>query len=100
MTFIDSVLLAFPEMDEDEELTLDQIKPYWQILESLEEKGDILSIGICDLDKNLLEELVAFATVIYFRGDFCFIYHFKSVTGDIIYSTCIPVFNAFKNIWH
>ena len=62
VTFLETALLAFPEF-ENEALTLDVIKPYWEVLEDLFHKEVILSLGIADLDKNLLEELFDWAVV-------------------------------------
>jgi len=63
VTFIETVLLAFPEFDEDDELTLDLIKPYWTCLEQLVDSEIVLSIGIADLNKTLLEELYNWSRV-------------------------------------
>ena len=62
VTFLETALLAFPEF-ENEALALDIIKPYWEVLEDLFHKEVILSLGIADLDKNLLEELFDWAVV-------------------------------------
>ncbi|XP_069122055.1 glutamate--cysteine ligase regulatory subunit-like [Argopecten irradians] len=57
---IDVVLLAFPDLG-DEGLTLEVIKPYWEVLQELFSKKMVLSLGICDLDKDVLEELYNWA---------------------------------------
>jgi hypothetical protein len=43
VTFIETVLLAFPEFDEEDELTLDLIKPYWTCLEQLVDSEIVLA---------------------------------------------------------
>ena len=64
ISFIETLLLAFPEMQEN--ITVDQIKPYWEVLEDLVEQERVLSLGICDLDKASLEELYEWAKVCFF----------------------------------
>ena len=54
--------MSFPEL-ENEDLTLDIIRPYWEVLEDLVHKEVILSLGMADLDKTLLEELYNWAEV-------------------------------------
>ena len=62
VTFLETALLSFPEF-ENESLTLDIVKPYWEVLEDLVHKEVILSLGMADLDKALLEELYNWAEV-------------------------------------
>ena len=62
VSFIESVLLAFPETD-GEELTLEMIQPYWKVMEKLVHKEIALSLGLADLDKTLLEQLYGWAEV-------------------------------------
>lgn len=62
VTFLETALLSFPEL-ENEDLTLDIIRPYWEVLEDLVHKEVILSLGMADLDKTLLEELYNWAEV-------------------------------------
>lgn len=63
VTYIETVLLAFPEFEEEDELTLDLIKPYWMCLEELVDSEVILSLGIADLNTKLLEQLYNWARV-------------------------------------
>lgn len=65
MKHIETALLAFPE-SENEKLTLETIQPYWTALENLVYKEAVWSIGIADLDSNLLEQLYDWAKVIFF----------------------------------
>lgn len=62
VTFIETVLLSFPE-SENEELTLEAIQPYWKALEKLVYREMVLSLGLADLDKALLEALHDWAEV-------------------------------------
>ena len=62
VTFLETVLLSFPEL-ENEDLTIDIIQPYWEKLEDLVKKEIILSVGMADLDKTLLEQLYNWAEV-------------------------------------
>ncbi|KAH3776499.1 hypothetical protein DPMN_177925, partial [Dreissena polymorpha] len=57
VSFIETVLLSFPENEKGEELTLEVIKRFWKALETIVFKETILTIGVSDLDKNLLEQL-------------------------------------------
>ncbi|XP_021340468.1 glutamate--cysteine ligase regulatory subunit-like [Mizuhopecten yessoensis] len=59
---VDVVLLAFPELDE-EGITLETIKPYWNVLQDLNVTRVVHFLGISDLDKVVLEELFNWATV-------------------------------------
>ncbi|XP_041369133.1 glutamate--cysteine ligase regulatory subunit-like [Gigantopelta aegis] len=61
ISFIETLLLAFPEMQE--KIDVDQIRPYWEVLEDLVAQERVLSIGTCDLDKGSLEELYEWAKV-------------------------------------
>ena len=61
VTFLETVLLTFET--ENEDLTLDLIQPYWEVLEDLVKKETILSVGMADLDKALLEQLYNWADV-------------------------------------
>lgn len=62
VSFIETVLLAFPET-EGEELTLEVIRPYWKAMEKLVHREIALSLGLADLDKSLLEQLYEWAEV-------------------------------------
>ncbi|XP_071097359.1 glutamate--cysteine ligase regulatory subunit-like [Haliotis cracherodii] len=61
VTYLETLMLALPELDE--EITVEQIKPYWEVMEELVEAETVLSLGICDLDKARLEELYNWAKV-------------------------------------
>ncbi|XP_064616948.1 glutamate--cysteine ligase regulatory subunit-like [Liolophura sinensis] len=63
VTFIETVLLSFP--GREEELTLEEIQPYWQVLEGLVEgeSASVLSIGVSDLSTNQLKQLYQWAQV-------------------------------------
>ncbi|XP_052229932.1 glutamate--cysteine ligase regulatory subunit-like isoform X2 [Dreissena polymorpha] len=63
VSFIETVLLSFPENEKGEELTLEVIKRFWKALETIVFKETILTIGVSDLDKNLLEQLHDWAEV-------------------------------------
>lgn len=64
ITFIETVLLALPELEEEEkDLSLSVIQPYWKLLEEMVEEEKVLSLGIADLDKEQLEELYNWAKV-------------------------------------
>lgn len=63
MSFIETVLLALPEFEDEDDLTLDVIKPYWTCLEELVDSEAVLSLGIADLNKSLLEQLYNWARV-------------------------------------
>lgn len=63
ITFIETVILALPELEEDEEVSLSVIQPYWEALEEMVEGERVLSLGIADLNKEQLEELYNWAKV-------------------------------------
>lgn len=63
ITFIETVILALPELEEDEEVSLSVIQPYWEALEEMVEGERVLSLGIADLNKQQLEELYNWAKV-------------------------------------
>lgn len=60
--FIETALVALPDT-EDEEVTLEMVKPYWKALEDLLHREMVWSIGVADLDKRLLEQLYEWAEV-------------------------------------
>ena len=60
---VDTLLLAMPEKPNEEPLSLDHFKPIWKGLEHLVSQGKVDKLGVCDLDKNLLEQLCEWATV-------------------------------------
>jgi len=57
----ESVIVAFPSVEE--RLTIDQIQPPWRALETMVMEGKIITIGISDLDTELLIELHNWALV-------------------------------------
>ena len=61
VTNFESVIAAFPSAEE--KLKLGQIQPLWRALETLVTEGKILTIGISDLDTELLIELHNWALV-------------------------------------
>ncbi|XP_067829103.1 glutamate--cysteine ligase regulatory subunit-like isoform X2 [Heptranchias perlo] len=63
VTQLDSVILAPPPLPEGKHLTLVDLKPYWDELETLVQDQVIASIGVSDLDKNVLEALCQHAQV-------------------------------------
>lgn len=62
-SFVETVLLSLSMFESEEEITVEQIKPYWQVLESLVDQKRVFSIGISDLDKNKLAQLYSLAKV-------------------------------------
>lgn len=62
ITMLETLLLGFPEI-EDQSLSLEMIKPYWKVLEELVREECVLSLGISDADKELLEELYEWASI-------------------------------------
>lgn len=65
VTFIETVLLALPVFDDEDELTLDLIKPYWTCMESLVDSDKVLSLGIADLNKDMLQQLYTWSRVCF-----------------------------------
>uniref|UniRef100_A0A0B6ZLB9 GCS light chain n=1 Tax=Arion vulgaris TaxID=1028688 RepID=A0A0B6ZLB9_9EUPU len=68
--FIESLLLAVAptSVDDDEDdsaspISLSTIQPYWEAMEKLVSADKVLSIGICDLTKDALEDLYNWAKV-------------------------------------
>lgn len=57
------MLLALPEQDDEEDLSLSVIQPYWEMLEGMVEEEKVLTLGIADLNKERLEELYNWAKV-------------------------------------
>ncbi|GFN91386.1 glutamate--cysteine ligase regulatory subunit [Plakobranchus ocellatus] len=67
-TYVESLLLAVaPPNDEEENehnyVNMDIIKQYWETMEHLVTQDKVLSLGICDLNKEYLEELYKWAKV-------------------------------------
>ncbi|WAR13108.1 GSH0-like protein [Mya arenaria] len=62
VSFIETVIVAFPEVD-NEELTLEVVQPYWKALETLVYRETVISLGLADFDKKLLEQLYEWAEV-------------------------------------
>ena len=56
-------MLALPEQDDEEDLSLSVIQPYWEMLEGMVEEEKVLTLGIADLNKERLEELYNWAKV-------------------------------------
>lgn len=65
--FVETLLLSLSTNDPDVEITVEHIKPYWLVLEQLVSQEKVLSLGMSDLDKKNLEELYAWAKVLYFK---------------------------------
>ncbi|KAK7094607.1 hypothetical protein V1264_006140 [Littorina saxatilis] len=63
VTLAETVLLSLSMFETEEEITVDQIKPYWLLLENLVAEERVLAIGVADLDKAKLEELYDWAKV-------------------------------------
>lgn len=63
ITFIETVILALPELEEEEEVSLSVIQPYWEALEEMVEGERVLSLGIADLNKEQLEKLHNWAKI-------------------------------------
>ncbi|GAB1607796.1 glutamate--cysteine ligase regulatory subunit-like [Argonauta hians] len=67
--YIETVLLSWhanpqeEDEEEEEELTLEHLKPYWEILQELHHDEVLLNAGVSDLDRALLEELYEWAKV-------------------------------------
>ncbi|XP_048473939.1 glutamate--cysteine ligase regulatory subunit-like isoform X3 [Rhincodon typus] len=54
---LDSVILAVAALSEGHRPTLEDLKPYWKELEDLVQEQKIASIGVSDLDQEVLEAL-------------------------------------------
>ncbi|KAJ1173529.1 hypothetical protein NDU88_005361 [Pleurodeles waltl] len=63
ITQLDSVIIAPPPIDDDVNLSLEHLQPYWEELERLVQNKKIAAIGTSDLDKALLEQLYLWAQV-------------------------------------
>lgn len=63
ISFVETVILSISMFETEEEITVDLIKPYWQVLENLVTQELILSIGVADLDKKKLDELYNWARI-------------------------------------
>lgn len=63
ISFVETVILSLSMFQTEDEISVDQIKPYWQVLEMLVAQERILSIGVADLDKKKLDELYEWARV-------------------------------------
>lgn len=63
VTFVETVLLSLSMFESEEQITVDLIKLHWQVLEQLVAEEKVLSLGISDLDKSKLEELLEWAKV-------------------------------------
>ncbi|ESO98930.1 hypothetical protein LOTGIDRAFT_213728, partial [Lottia gigantea] len=61
VSFVETVILAIPDPNED--LTVEDFKPSWQILQKLVDEQKILSLGVSDLDKTKFEQLFTWASV-------------------------------------
>ncbi|XP_028668261.1 glutamate--cysteine ligase regulatory subunit [Erpetoichthys calabaricus] len=60
---LDSVIIVPPPLDDGIGITLDHLKPFWEVLELLVQSQKIAAIGTSDLDKTLLEQLHTWAQV-------------------------------------
>ncbi|XP_048377994.1 glutamate--cysteine ligase regulatory subunit-like [Stegostoma tigrinum] len=60
---LDSVTLAVTPLSEGHQPTLEDLKPYWKELEDLVQEQKITSIGVSDLDQEVLEVLCQHAQV-------------------------------------
>uniref|UniRef100_T1J7Y0 GCS light chain n=1 Tax=Strigamia maritima TaxID=126957 RepID=T1J7Y0_STRMM len=60
--FLESVIVSFPSPP-NEPLELHHIKPLWNVLERYIDSGQIVTIGVSDLDTELLIALYAWATI-------------------------------------
>ncbi|XP_033122548.1 glutamate--cysteine ligase regulatory subunit-like [Anneissia japonica] len=63
VTMIDTVLLTMPDEPDNETLTVEHIKPFWEILEGYVSQGTIGSLGVCDMDLPVFVELFDWAKV-------------------------------------
>ena len=72
VTFIETVLLSISYYETEEDITVEEIKPYWQVLEQMVHDEKILSIGVADLDKRKLDELYEWAKVDIFFSHLMF----------------------------
>ncbi|XP_071946876.1 glutamate--cysteine ligase regulatory subunit-like [Antedon mediterranea] len=63
VTMIDTVLLSMPDEPDDENLTIDHVKPLWEILEGYVAQGTIGNLGVSDVDLPLFVELYNWAEV-------------------------------------
>ncbi|KAK7505180.1 hypothetical protein BaRGS_00003750 [Batillaria attramentaria] len=63
VTFVETVLLSLSMFESEDDITVELIKPYWQVLEQLVSEQRVLSLGVSDLDKSKLQELYDWAKV-------------------------------------
>ncbi|PVD22515.1 hypothetical protein C0Q70_18329 [Pomacea canaliculata] len=63
VSFVETVLLSISMFNTEEEITVEQLKPYWKVLEKMVQEEKVLSIGVSDLDKTKLAELYEWAKV-------------------------------------
>ncbi|CAI9738763.1 Hypothetical predicted protein [Octopus vulgaris] len=65
--YIETVLLSwhaeFGEDEDEDELRLKHLQPYWEVLQDLHDDDLLLNAGVSDLDRDLLEELYDWAKV-------------------------------------
>ncbi|XP_059175912.1 glutamate--cysteine ligase regulatory subunit-like [Physella acuta] len=64
--FVETLLLSVsPSVDEedDQSVSLKTLQPYWEAMEELVASDKVLSLGICDLNKESLEDLYNWAKV-------------------------------------
>lgn len=69
VSFVETVLLSISMFNTEEEITVEQLKPYWKVLEKMVQEEKVLSIGVSDLDKTKLAELYEWAKVRDFKCD-------------------------------
>ncbi|CAL1535793.1 unnamed protein product [Lymnaea stagnalis] len=67
--FVETLLLSVAPVSEDEDepqdsgLSLKIIQPYWEAMEQLVAEDKVLSLGVCDLNKEAFEDLYNWAKV-------------------------------------
>ncbi|XP_076436108.1 glutamate--cysteine ligase regulatory subunit-like [Babylonia areolata] len=62
-SFVETVLLSLSMFESEDDIQVEQIKPYWQALEGLVDQKRVFSIGVSDLDKVKLTQLYQLARV-------------------------------------
>ncbi|KAI8771198.1 glutamate--cysteine ligase regulatory subunit [Biomphalaria glabrata] len=67
-SFVETLLLSIAPFSEEEEAdssvpTLKVIQPYWEEMEQLVASDKVLSLGVCDLNKDAFEDLYNWAKV-------------------------------------
>lgn len=67
-SYVETLLLSLSPTEEEEDsdtpsMTLEKIQPYWEVMEELVGCQKVLSVGICDLNKEVLEDLYTWSKV-------------------------------------